>query len=188
MAEMQPIRSKKKIKEVANYLKGWDEKYHIMFLIGIQTGLRVSDVLNLTVYDIRKMSAKKVREQKTKKRRFLYLNPKMEKEIEKYIQKNELDPDDYLIYSRKHDRNGNSKPISRVQAYRVLRTAGEAFGIDSMGTHTMRKTFGYHYYRQTHDIATLMMIFNHASQEETLRYIGIIDEEIMSSLDGFNLL
>lgn len=188
MAEVQPIRGKKQVKDVANFLKGWDEKYYVMFLIGIQTGLRVSDVLGLTVYDIRKMSAQKIKEQKTKKKRFLYLNNRTEKEIERYIKGKELASDDYLIYSRKCDQNGNIKPISRVQAYRVLRTAGEAFGIDNMGTHTMRKTFGYHYYRQMHDIATLMLIFNHASQEETLRYIGIRDEEIMSSLDGFNLL
>lgn len=188
MAEVQPIRSKKQIKAIGNYLKEWDEKYYIMFLIGIQSGLRVSDVLKLTVWDIQNMSEKKVKEQKTKKTRFLYLNSKAEREIEKYINEKELEPYDCLVYSRKHDQNGNSKPISRVQAYRILRDAGKVFGIDNLGTHTMRKTFGYHYYKQTHDIVTLMKIFNHSSQAETLRYIGIEEEEIRSSLESFYLL
>ena len=88
---------------------------------------------------------------------------------------------------RKHDPYGDQKPITRTQAYRVLREAGKAFGIDALGTHTMRKTFGYHYYKKTHDVVTLMRIFNHTSQAVTLHYIGIEEEEIRQSLDDFYL-
>ncbi|BDP82253.1 hypothetical protein EfmAA290_29290 (plasmid) [Enterococcus faecium] len=48
-------------------------------------------------------------------------------------------------------------------------------GRDDIGTHTLRKTFGYHYYKKTRDIATLMFIFNHSSQAITKRYIGITE-------------
>lgn len=58
---------------------------------------------------------------------------------------------------------------------------------DGIGTHTMRKTFGYWYYKQTKDIATLQMILNHSHPEITLRYIGVTDEEIENSLNNFVL-
>lgn len=51
----------------------------------------------------------------------------------------------------------------------------------------MRKTFGYWYFKQTKDIATLQMILNHSHPEITLRYIGITDEEIENSLNNFVL-
>lgn len=187
MAEVQPIRGKKQIKDIANYLKGKNEKYYIMFLIGVQSGLRVSNVLKLTVRDIDSMSSRKIREKKTSKTRFLYLNGRTEREIQKYIRNENMEESDFLIYSRKHDQYGNCKPITRTQANRVLREAGEVFHIENLGTHTMRKTFGYHYYKKTHDVASLMRIFNHTSQRLTLRYIGIEEEEIMLSLDDFYL-
>ena len=68
-----------------------------------------------------------------------------------------------------------------------MQKLGMEMGRDDFGTHTMRKTFGYHYYRQTHDIATLMAIFNHSSQQITKRYIGITEDEINESLDKFRL-
>lgn len=184
--EVQPIRNSKQIKAICAYLKNRNEKYYVMFVLGIQTGLRVSDVLNLKVSDIEQMRNKKIIEKKTSKKRFLYLNNKTYNEINNYITKNDLAPDQYLINSRKK-HNNRCVPISRVQAYRILKEAGEACGFHSMGTHTMRKTFGYHYYQKTHDVATLMHIFNHASQSITLRYIGIENEQIEESLKDFVL-
>ena len=58
---------------------------------------------------------------------------------------------------------------------------------EGIGTHTMRKTFGYWYYKETRDIASLQMILNHSHPEITLKYIGITDEEIENSLSRFVL-
>ena len=74
------------------------------------------------------------------------------------------------------------------KAYRIIRDAAMALRIEHVGTHTMRKTFGYHYYQKTHDVATLMQIFNHSAPSITLRYIGIEREQIEDSLADFNLL
>ena len=49
---VQPIRDKKKIQTMKTILKAKDEKYYIMFLIGINVGLRVSDILTLKVSDV----------------------------------------------------------------------------------------------------------------------------------------
>ena len=51
----------------------------------------------------------------------------------------------------------------------------------NIGTHSLRKTFGYHYYRETHDVATLMKLFNHSKEETTLIYIGIASDEIKAA-------
>ncbi|MGY4796392.1 tyrosine-type recombinase/integrase [Lysinibacillus fusiformis] len=72
--------------------------------------------------------------------------------------------------------------FTTTQVYRSIAKAGDMIGNDSIGTHTMRKTFGYTYYQATKDVATLMEIFNHSSQKMTLRYIGITEESIENSI------
>ena len=57
----------------------------------------------------------------------------------------------------------------------------------NVGTHTMRKTFGYHHYKQFNDVALLQKILNHSSPSITLRYISIYQEEIDSSYNSFEL-
>lgn len=95
----------------------------------------------------------------------------LKEDIDRYIQF--LEDEDYLFKSNKLDSEGNSKPISRVQAYRILNHSAKSVGLSDIGTHSMRKTFGYHYYKKTKDVALLMDLFNHSSQSVTLRYIGI---------------
>ena len=46
-----------------------------------------------------------------------------------------------------------------------------------IGTHTLRKTFGYHAYQNGSSLELLMDIFNHSSKAQTLRYIGITEEQ-----------
>ena len=90
---------------------------------------------------------------------------------------------EYLFKSQK----GNNRPISTSQAYRIIVTAGNNIGLTEIGTHTMRKTFGYHHYQQYHDVALLQEIFNHSSPSITLRYIGISQDEIDKSYYNFSL-
>ena len=72
-------------------------------------------------------------------------------------------------------RNGKN-PITRQRAYQILSNAGKRFGLEAIGTHTLRKTFGYHFYQQTKDIATLKEILNHSDISVTFRYIGITQD------------
>lgn len=90
---------------------------------------------------------------------------------------------EYLFTSQK----GNNKPITTTQAYRIIVAAGTNIGLTEIGTHTMRKTFGYWHYQQFHDIAILQEIFNHSSPSITLRYIGINQDEIDKSYYSFSL-
>ncbi|MBK0072359.1 site-specific integrase [Bacillus sp. S56] len=179
--DVQPIRSLDKIDDMKWSLKKWcGERDYILFLLGINTGLRVSDLLKLKINDITGKKKLTVKEGKTEKPRTIHLT-NIYKELNDYI--GTLEGTVWLFPSRK----GN-KPISRIQVYRQLNKASDMVDIsDGIGTHTMRKTFGYWYYKQTKDIATLQQILNHSHPEITLRYIGITDEEIENSLLNFVL-
>ena len=183
MGEVQPIRERKKIREMDTYLRGKSDRDHILWYIGIHTGMRVSDIVKLQAKDLD--PGEKIEEKKTGKKRMLYANDKVQRELRRYVNDQGIRPDGWLFPSRRSDGSGH---ISEVQAYRILRSAGKAVGLEHIGTHTMRKTFGYHFYKKTQDIVMLMRIFNHSSPSITLRYIGLEQEEIAESLTGFYLL
>lgn len=183
--DVQPIRSIEKIEDMKWSLKKWcGERDYIMFLIGINAGLRVSDLLKLKVADVKGKKKLTIIEGKTKKLRDIYLTNIYE-ELNAYI--NTLQgrsvATEWLFPSRKGD-----KAISRVQAYRQLNKAADMVDItDGIGTHTMRKTFGYWHYKQFKDVAELQMILNHSHPQITLDYIGITDEQIEDNMKSFVL-
>lgn len=98
---------------------------------------------------------------------------------------NKLQADyDYLFKGR----NGENKPISRVMAYMIINQACKKAQItDNVGTHTLRKTFGYHHYQTFHDVAILQYLLNHSNPSITLRYIGITQDNVEDTLKQFEL-
>ena len=179
MEVVQPIRSKETIAQFKNILLHRSYRDYILFVIGINTGLRISDILQLKVEDV-KGTHIVITEKKTNKHKRFYINEQLRKELNKYIKG--MNDNDYLFPSRKGD-----KPITRVQAYRILNDVAEKLGIDEVGTHTLRKTFGYWHYQQYKDVAILQDIFNHSSPSVTLRYIGITDDIKDKTIEGFYL-
>jgi integrase len=178
---VQPIRDPVMVEDIANYLRAQSERNFIMFLAGIYTGLRISDVLKLKTSDVKDRKNISLREKKTGKQRSFEINPILKKELAVYCQ--DKDPDDYLIKSRQN----YNQPISRSMAYKILKTAGAKFGLECIGTHTLRKTFGYHFYKQNKDIVTLQKIFNHNHPSITLLYIGIEQEGIDLAINKFRI-
>lgn len=178
--DVQPIRDKKNIDDMKWSLKRHcSDRDYVLFLIGINTGLRVGDLLKLKVRDLYKKKRVIIKEGKTDKARTLNLSNVYD-EIQSYINNNDSV---WMFPSRKGD-----KPISTTQAYRQLNKASKMIDIeDGIGTHTMRKTFGYWFYKQTRDVAKLQSILNHSHPSITLKYIGITDEEIEKELDNFVL-
>jgi integrase len=178
--DVQPIRIKQQLEDMKWSLKKWcGERDYILFLVGINTGLRVGDLLKLKVTDVRRKKKIVIQEGKTKKPRTINLT-NIYDEVQSYI--NQIDSV-WLFPSRKGD-----KPITTTQAYRQLNKASSMVDIeDGIGTHTMRKTFGYWFYKQSKDVAKLQMILNHSHPEITLRYIGITEEEIEDELNNFKL-
>lgn len=181
MNYVEPIRDPEKVKLISSYLKETSIRNYMMFMIGIYSGLRISDILNLRVCDVKNKSNINIREKKTKKQKIFEINPILKKEIKKYCEGKSMN--EYLIKSREC----KNKPISRSMAYRIMKEAGDLFRINDLGTHTLRKTFGYHHYKQYKDVVMLQNIFNHASPTITLKYIGYEQENINKSIKNFKI-
>lgn len=178
---VEPIRERETVLDIANQLRKHSERNYIMFLLGVYSGLRISDILRLKVQDIKCRNTINIREKKTGKQRTFKINPLLKKELDKYAETK--DEDDYLIKSRE----GCNKPIKRSMAYKIINEVAKKFGLECIGTHTLRKTFGYHFYKQTKDIVTLQQIFNHSHPSVTLRYIGINQESIDDAMKKFRI-
>jgi integrase len=170
---VEPIRDLKQLNDMKEYLLEHNERDYLMFVLGINSGLRVSDLLQLTIEDVQTGSVI-IREQKTGKTKQFALSDTCIKAIRHYLKATGLTTGT-LFPSVK----GINKPISKVQAWRILNKAADWVGItENIGTHTMRKTFGYHALRQGIDISYLQDCFNHSSQAVTRRYLGITQDEL----------
>jgi integrase len=179
--ELEPIRDKNKIAEIKKILKKQSYRNYILFVLGINTGLRISDMLKLKVEDVRGRTHIVLKEQKTCKNKRFLINSNLRRELNAYIEK--MKAAEYLFQSR----IGDNKPLSRFQAYRILSEAGRKVGLESIGCHSTRKTFGYHHYKKNKDVALLQKLFNHSSPSITLDYIGITQDIMDESIEKFSL-
>lgn len=186
-----------------------------IFCFGINSALRVSDLSALDLIDIFREDLTfreeiGATEQKTKKYKEFALNDKLKQELVNYIccyfyilYKINIGIDrisfEYVTEQEKEQIKEiiRTKPlfpsertaehISRFQVDRFLKAAAAECGIEKVGTHTMRKTFGYWFYRRTKDIATLQKMLNHSSIRETMIYIDLEQEEINQAYRAFGL-
>ena len=179
MKFVQPIRDTEKISEIIEKLKARNKRDYMMFITGIYSGLRITKMLELKVKDVKNSDYVTVSEQrkgkaskKPKLVRRILINNALKREFKNYIQN--MKDEDYLFKSR----NGKNKPICRTQAYLILKEVALECGLNNIGSHSMRKTFGYHTYERTKDLAALMRTFGHTEQSVTLRYIGRDQDEM----------
>lgn len=173
---VEPIRDKAQIDQMYNCLYEKGEKYALLFKFGLNTGLRISDIIPVTVNDIYyKGNFRKyfvLKEKKTGKEKKIKINHTLQEAIEAFVKNNQLTNESYLFPSRK------GKHIGRVQAYRILKNCANTIGLENFGTHSLRKTWGYWTYRASkYNIGLIMDTFNHSSPKITLRYIGINQDE-----------
>jgi len=185
---VQPLRTTEEIEELKLAIKRGNkgtpkrkdlaERDVLLFLIGINTGLRVNDIVKLKVGDVKDKNLFTIQEGKTRKKREINIGM-LRNEIDHYTEGR--DKSEYLFKSQK----GNS--LTTTQVYRILSSAGDFIGRNDIGTHTMRKTFGYHHYKRYKDVAILQEIFNHSAPSITKRYIGIRQDEINDTLKKFRL-
>ncbi|WP_144508277.1 site-specific integrase [Bacillus mycoides] len=177
---VQPIRDPEQIQQIKKYLKEKNTRNYILFVMGINTGLRISDILKLKVGDVQG-SHISIREMKTGKQKRIQITSALKRELKWFNEGREVW--EYVLRSRK----GKNRPIGRSMAYKILKSTAAEFGLDEIGTHTLRKTYGYHMYMQTRNIALLMEIFNHSSEKVTLRYIGVNQDAMDKAMSRFKI-
>lgn len=180
---VQPIRKKRDIQAIKKLLH--DNKRDLaLFTMGINSALRASDLLRIRytdVKDLRPGQSFEIREKKTAKKRLVTLNRNSHQALKAYLKVRIPTPDDPdipLFLSQK----GPYKGLTVATVHRKIKSWCQMINLSgNYGSHSLRKTFGYQQ-RVAHkvDIPTLMVCFNHSSQQQTLTYLGINSPEVHS--------
>lgn len=177
---VQPIRDPDIVSDILYFLKIRDARNHMLFLTGVNTGYRISDLLKLRVRDVAG-SHISIREKKTGKHKMILITPELKQELRAYTEG--MHPNDFLFRSRQ----GHNRPIGRSMAYKIMRMLANEFHLQDIGCHTLRKTFGYWHYKKFKDIVMLMNHFNHTSEKVTLRYIGMLQDSMDTAMKHFKI-
>ena len=197
MKEVQPIRDTKKIDAMKSIMKG-ESNYRdlLLFTLGINTGLRISDILALKWSSFINGGSRllkagdqlNVMEIKTKKVKTFVINKSVAEALKLYYDSlDSVSPEDPVFLSRKTAK-GELKPITRIAAWQMLNRYANMVGLDEgIGTHTLRKTFGYHLYKKGVALDYIQKMLNHSSPAITLRYIGITQEQLNDIYVELNL-
>lgn len=185
---------KKDLKSLRMFFKK-NEKFIILALIniGVNVALRISDLRNLKFEDIDSDWNVRIKEKKTKKYKYIKLNSVCRNSVEnlkKEYSSRGFSNNGYLFKSqnRSYIKKGLDKPLSVMSINRYLNIARNSLNISyPIGTHSLRKTWGYIVYKETKDIATIMKVLNHSSVSQTLKYIGIDQDNINHIYEKFTI-
>ena len=197
----QPIRSQSDRDALASYFWHHSLRDYALFKFGIYTGRRIVDLVRLDVRDVAYIDRRcrftsvdrlKIQEKKTGKFIDLIRRPAARRALSKYLkQRRKAAPsmgailNEPLFWSQKPRKSDGQHRITQQHAWRVLNTAARACGLNyKIGTHSLRKTFGYQLYQNNVSIELIQRLLNHSSPDITLAYIGItqddMDEAILS--------
>ena len=188
MKATEPIRCKHQVRQFINYyLQQGQIRNYVLATICVHTALRISDVLNLTYDDVYDPVTKTPRqsititEKKTGKTKSIALHKNIIQALRLYHHK--AQPGAALILNKQ-----TGKSITRIHAYRLVRTAAEALGfINRISCHSLRKTFGYHAWKAGISPAVIMEIYNHSSLAITRRYLGVNQDDMNAVYIGMRL-
>jgi integrase len=165
----EPLRTKEQIDNMMNAIPAGRDR--MLFLIGINSALRVSDLVKLRVSDFDFSEGRIiVREQKTGKAKNHLLHPLVAEKLHQFILNRGLK--DYIFCSQKGGH------ISTQRVRYIITKAAEVCGYKHISTHTMRKTFGYQAWKAKQPFPLIMAAFNHVDPKVTKRYLGIQQDDL----------
>lgn len=179
---VDPIRNLEDIEAIKQMLESKPRDY-LLFVMGINNGLRIGDLLQLKAGPFRNVRVGDkvpIREQKTGKPQEVIINKPIKKALSKYFSHLQPEDEDCLFKSRK----GENKPISVSNANMLVKQWCRAINLEgNYGTHTLRKTFGYILCRK-YGVGweILARRYNHSSPSVTRSYLGIQDDEVNNIL------
>lgn len=186
MNSAEPIKKANDLSKLKNYYKEIhpNPRNELLIILGLNTALRISDILALKwedVYDFEWKEYKKhihISEQKTGKTTQIYMNHNVQEALYSYKsnlkQKKQTIEKDRFLFSH----SNKNVPISRTQAFRIIKNAADYYKISGViSCHSLRKTFGYHAWKQGASPVVLVEVFNHSSYQVTKHYLGIEQED-----------
>ena len=178
---VDPIREIKNIKAISSLTRD-NPRDHLLFVLGVNNGLRAADLLSLKAGDVRHMKVGDtltIKESKTGKHNVLVVNKTVHKALREYLGKVQPADEDFLFASRKGKGPLQSQAVSKL----VKRWARAINLKGNYGAHTLRKTWGY-IQRTVHGVGFEIICkrYNHSSPAITMRYLGIQDKEVHSTL------
>ena len=187
--KVEPIRSLEKIREIKEYLlENESPRNYLLFVLGVNFALRISDLLLLKVKDVRSEDGKilslfYIRESKTNKEKTISINRAAKDALSFYFKNTNTQQTDWLFPSKTNDCHVNRSWCWKLiqQWIREVRLEGR------FGTHSLRKTFGYQARMQGISIELIQAKFNHSSPAVTRRYIGITGDEITKMEQEVNI-
>ena len=179
---VDPIRKKSDIKKIRNVISK-NPLHACLFSIGINTGYRISDILQIEVGQVRDLLQPggeiSIREKKTGKVRRVTLNETCVNDIQTLLKSKDYKDDDYLFTSQR----GTVLKVPYVST--MVKKWCQSVGLKgNFGSHTMRKTFGYMKRMDGFSLPLLVQVFGHSSQKQTLDYLGIMESEIKDVFMG----
>lgn len=194
---VEPLRSKHHIALIKNLLKGQSRfRDLLLFIVGMNSALRISDLLQLKLSHVvddqgRIRTHFWIREEKRGKRQDVVINQSIRQAFDSYLAAYPTitsNLEHYLFFSTNLGDFVYSAPLKRAQAWKLLSTICHQAGLrGNFGTHTLRKTWGYHARMQGVDLALIMHKLNHSSLAYTKRYLGITDDELEDVVRKLNL-
>lgn len=201
----EPIKDMKDVDRISKYLiQNGRFRDNMLFIVGINFGLRVSDLLMLRFSNVINEDCtfkrsfpvfeKKTRNTRKKKRnRWISINMAVIEAVTLYLENTpNVKLSDYMFRSEASNATGENKPISRIAVYNMLQNLKNDLGLEMrVSTHTLRKTFAYHQMMMSHNdprkLLLLQKMMGHSSVAQTLDYIGITNEEMEAAYLGMNL-
>jgi len=178
---VEPIRNEKDIKAIRKLLSD-NLRDHLLFVMGINNGLRVGDLLKLRISDVKAMKAGdsiNIKEGKTGKQNILVINKTVHKVLTQYLTEGQLSDEDYLFKSKK----GNHPLTIQAVNANIKKWIAAINLKGNYGAHSLRKTWGY-IQRVNYGVGFEVSCkrFNHQSPTVTMRYLGITDKEVQNIL------
>jgi integrase len=179
--KVDPIRSISNVKAISKYLAD-RPRDRLLFIMGVNNGLRCGDLLKLKVKQIKDLKAGEyieIKEGKTGKENILVINKPVYKAIRNYLEQMKPHDDDFLFKSRKGDG-----PISIQAVNNSIKRWAHAINLKgNYGAHTLRKTWGYiQRIKFGVGFEIICKRFNHSSPAVTMRYLGIENKEVKAIL------
>ena len=165
-------------------------KFCLLVAMGVFTGLRISDLLQIKFNQFIETEFLNIIEKKTKKDRKIKINSDLKEMVERIKLKMNVTNDEQYIFVNKY----GTKPIDKSYVNVKLKELFNKYDIHLEGnvsSHLFRKTLGNRALKlnnySNESMVLLMELFNHSSPSTTKRYLGVRDSEIQSIYDSLKL-